>query len=193
MFLCTLESATCPLRGSDVTTPSPFREGLSSPLGSPGTAHRPTQRHLLRRGPARRQRQQPSGSPPAPGHPLPPAHPRHHRRDDGQQRPRHQAFRRSAVGRGARRQGRRCQRETETRQPNHSHFHFTRTFLAARLLHLVLALLFPANFRFHYANEKLWAMGRIKPEPVVLSSLLWARNKRRQLAIWAEMNAILAN
>lgn len=103
---CTLESATCPLRGSDVTTPPPLREGLPSPLGSPRTAHRPSQRHLLLRGPARRQRQQPPGPPPAPGHPLPPAHPGHHRRDDGQQRPRHQAFR-GPVVRGARREGKR--------------------------------------------------------------------------------------
>lgn len=74
--------------------------------------------------------------------------------------------------------------------PNHLHFHFAH---AARLLHLVPALLLLANFLFHYANEKLWAMGRIKLEPVALSSLLWARNKRRQLAIWVEMNAILEN
>lgn len=35
---------------------------------------------------------------------------------------------------------------------NHLHFHFAH---AARLLHLVAALLLLANFLFHYANEKL--------------------------------------
>lgn len=103
------DSATNPLRGSDVTTPSPLWERLSRPLGSSWPSQRPSQwrgqQHLL---PARGQRKQPSRTPPTPGHPFPPAHPSDHRRHVGQQRPRRQALWSPFVCHGTCCEGRTC-------------------------------------------------------------------------------------
>lgn len=81
------------VRGSDVTSPPPLREGLPGSLGA--TRHPsvwPPQRRSQPQLCLRRcQWQQPSGAPSPPGHSLPPPHPSHGCRDNIERWPRGQA------------------------------------------------------------------------------------------------------